>query len=161
MTHPHSTRATPQDDGQVKAVGSPLDHAGLLILNKEECLRRIASARMGRVAFVLDGEQVILPINHELDGDEVVFLTDPGSLLAAVELGQPVAFEVDGLDEQRGAAWSVLFAGQARREESAEVTARLNKLGLRPWVRFVARPHWVRITATTISGRETLIDRSA
>ena len=78
-----------------------LDHSGLGVLSREECLRRIRTARVGRVAFVENGEPVILPVNHGLDGDAVVFRTAPGSKLTAAENDEPVAFEVDAFDVDR------------------------------------------------------------
>jgi nitroimidazol reductase NimA-like FMN-containing flavoprotein (pyridoxamine 5'-phosphate oxidase superfamily) len=83
-----------------------LDHSGLGVLSNEECLRRLRAARVGRVAFVERGEPVILPVNHGLDGDAVVFLTAPGSKLVAADNELPVAFEVDGYDADRRAGWS-------------------------------------------------------
>ena len=37
-----------------------LDHSGLGALSREECLRRIRAARVGRVAFVENGEPVMV-----------------------------------------------------------------------------------------------------
>src|SRR6476469_1728102 len=91
----------------------PLDHSGLGVVSKEECLRRLRTASVGRVAFVDQGEPVILPVNHGMDGDAVVFLTAPGSKLLAAEDEMPVAFEVDGYDSDRRAGWSVLVRGSA------------------------------------------------
>ena len=70
----------------------PLDHSCLGVLSKEECLRRLGTASVGRVAFVDQGEPVILPVNHGMDGEAVVFLTAPGSKLVAADSELPVAF---------------------------------------------------------------------
>ena len=51
----------------------PLDHSGLGVLSREECLRRLRAARVGRVALIDQGEPVILPVNHAVDGAAVVF----------------------------------------------------------------------------------------
>src|SRR6478735_1772933 len=91
----------------------PLDHSGLGVLSTEECLDRLRSARVGRIAFVSDGEPVILPVNHGMDGDVVVFRTDAGSKLIAADDEVPVAFEVDGFDPDRRTGWSVLLRGVA------------------------------------------------
>ena len=40
----------------------PLDHSGLGVLPREECLRRLRAAKVGRVSFVDHGEPVILPL---------------------------------------------------------------------------------------------------
>ena len=85
----------------------PLDHSGLGVLSKEECLRRLRAARVGRVAFVERGEPVILPVNHGVDGEVVVFLTAPGSKLVAADSELPVAFEVDGYHWVRITAYSL------------------------------------------------------
>ena len=61
----------------------PTDHAGLEILPFDECLRLLASVPVGRVGFVADGEVVILPVNHVVDGQDVIFRTKlkPGDRL--------------------------------------------------------------------------------
>ena len=61
----------------------PLDHSGLGVLPLEECRRRLQAAKVGRVSFVDQGEPVILPVNHALDGEAVVFRTAAGSKLTA------------------------------------------------------------------------------
>jgi len=54
--------------------GYSLDHAGLETLNFDTCLR--CWRRCGRrVGFVADGEVQILPVNHLVDGQDVVFRT--------------------------------------------------------------------------------------
>ena len=55
------------------------DHAGLEILPFEVCLRLLASVPVGRVGFFADGEVLILPVNHVVDGQDVVFRTGRGS----------------------------------------------------------------------------------
>ena len=133
-----------------------LDHSGLGVLSREECLRRIRSARVGRVAFVENGEPVILPVNHGLDGDAVVFRTAPGSKLTAAENDEPVAFEVDAFDVERLAGWSVVIRGVASVvDDQAEVT-RLATFGVMPWADLAERTNWVRIRAYSLTGREVV-----
>jgi nitroimidazol reductase NimA-like FMN-containing flavoprotein (pyridoxamine 5'-phosphate oxidase superfamily) len=96
------------------------------VFSREECLHRLGGAKIGRVAFIDSGEPVILPVNHGLDGESVVFLTAPGLKLLAADNEVPVAFEIDGYDPDRQTGWSVLISGTAASvEEEAEV-ARLN-----------------------------------
>ena len=134
----------------------PLDHSGLGVLSKEECLRRLRAARVGRVAFVERGEPVILPVNHGVDGEAVVFLTAPGSKLVAADNELPVAFEVDGYDADRRAGWSVVIRGTATTVEDQADVARLNLIGVSPWADLAERTHWVRITAYSLTGREVV-----
>ena len=134
----------------------PLDHSGLAVLPKDECLRRLREARVGRVAFIEQGEPVILPVNHGMDGDAVVFLTAPGSKLLAAEDEMPVAFEVDGYDSDRRAGWSVLVRGSATIVDEQADVKRLIALGVSPWADLAERAHWVRIKAYSLTGREVV-----
>ncbi len=135
--------------------GRSTDHAGLEILPFDECLRLLASVPVGRVGFFTDGEVVVLPVNHALDGQDPVFRTARGSKLSAAEGQDLVAFEADGYDEQTRSGWSVVVTGRAEVVyEEAEVE-RLTLLGLHPWVTAVERPFWIRIRATSVSGRQT------
>jgi uncharacterized protein len=135
--------------------GHATDHAGLEILTFDECLRLLASVPVGRVGFFTDGEVVVLPVNHALDGQDPVFRTARGSKLSAAQGQDLVAFEADGYDEQTRSGWSVVVTGRAEVVyEEAEVE-RLTLLGLHPWVTAVERPFWIRIRATSVSGRQT------
>ncbi len=131
----------------------PLDHSGMGVLPHEECLHRLRDARMGRIAFVTNGEPQIFPVNHGLDGDSVVFRTSPGSKLFAADMQLPVAFEVDGADPDRRVGWSVVVSGTASSVVDAAEVARLRKLGVWPWADSVQRDHWVRIRPLSITGR--------
>jgi uncharacterized protein len=46
----------------------PADHAGLEILPYDEFLRLLGTVPVGRVSFLADGEIVVLPVNHVMDG---------------------------------------------------------------------------------------------
>jgi uncharacterized protein len=133
----------------------PTDHAGLEILPFDVCLQFLAAVPVGRVSFLADGEIIVLPVNHLLDGQDPVFRTARGSKLSAAEGQDLVAFEADGYDERTKSGWSVLVNGRAQAiYEEAEIQ-RLNRLGLRPWVTDVDRSFWIRIRPTSISGRQT------
>lgn len=139
----------------------PIDHSGLQVLPMADCLYHLRTARVGRVAFVSDGSPVILPVSHGMDGDEVVFRTTVGSKLAAAQNGQPVAFEVDGIDADRRAGWSVLVRGTARTVEDPDEVAGLYRLGIWPWADTVRRGHWVRVGTHEITGRKIVHDSTA
>jgi len=133
----------------------PADHAGLEILPYDECLRLLGSVLLGRVSFFAEGEIVILPVNHVMDGHDPVFRTAWGSKLSAAGGQDVVAFEVDGYDEHTRTGWSVLVNGRAHAiYEEAEIQ-RLGHLGLCPWVSVADRPFWIRIRAASITGRRT------
>ena len=133
----------------------PTDHAGLEILPFDRCLQLLATISVGRVSFFADGEIVVLPVNHVMDGSNPVFRTARGSKLSAAEGQNVVAFEADEYDHRSQSGWSVLVNGRAEAiYEEAEIR-RLNRLGLHPWVTAVDRPFWIRIRPTSVSGRQT------
>jgi nitroimidazol reductase NimA-like FMN-containing flavoprotein (pyridoxamine 5'-phosphate oxidase superfamily) len=133
----------------------PTDHAGLEILPFEVCLRLLASVPVGRVGFFADGEVVILPVNHVVDGQDLVFRTARGAKLSAAEGQDLVAFEADEYDEQTRSGWSVLVTGRAEVVYEEADVQRLSRRDLHPWASAVADPFWVRIRATSVSGRQT------
>ena len=119
------------------------------------CLRLLASVSVGRIGFFADGEMVILPVNHVVDGQDLVFRTARGSKLSAAEGRDLVTFEADEYDEQTRFGWSVVVTGRAEViYEDAEIQ-RLSRLGLHQWMTAVGRPFWIRIRANAVSGRAT------
>jgi uncharacterized protein len=134
----------------------PTDHAGLEIVPFDECLRLLGSVPVGRLGFFADGEMVILPVNHVIDGQDPVFRTAQGSKLSAAEGQSLVCFEADQYDEHTRAGWSVVVTGRAEVVYEESEVQRLNRHGLHPWVTAVERPFWIRIRATSVSGRQTL-----
>jgi uncharacterized protein len=131
------------------------DHAGLETLPLEVCLRLLESVPVGRVSFYTDGEVVTLPVNHVVDGQDVVFRTDRGSKLSAADRKDHVAFEADDYDLRTRTGWSVLLKGRAEVVHEDSEIQRLSHLGLYPWVTTVDRPFWIRISPTSVTGRHT------
>ncbi len=133
----------------------PVDHAGLETLPLDACLRLLASVPLGRLGFQSDGETVILPVNHVVDGQDVIFRTAYGSKLATAQDYEQVAFQADDYDERSRSGWSVLITGRAELVlEDADIR-RLEALQLHPWARGVDRTFWVRIVPDSITGRRT------
>ena len=132
----------------------PTDHAGLEVLPFDTCLELLASVPVGRIGFFADGELVILPVNHLVDGQHVVFRTAAGSKLSAAENGRLVTFEADSYDDLDRSGWSVVVNGFAEVIDDAE-TDRLSSLGLHPWSAAVEHPFWIRIRPVSVSGRRT------
>ena len=131
----------------------PADRAGLEILPYDECLRLLSTVPVGRVSFLADGEIVVLPVNHVMDGHDPVFRTARGSKLSAAEGQEVVAFEADGYQELTKTGWSVLVNGRAHAIYEEPEIQRLSRLCLRSWVGSADRPFWIRIRPASISGR--------
>jgi hypothetical protein len=132
----------------------PKDHSGLEIVPLTECLRLLASVPVGRIAFHADGEVVVLPVNHLVDGQDIVFRTASGSKLSAAEKADIVAFEADDYDAQTKSGWSVVVNGRAEILYENTETQRLDGLDLHPWPTGVDCPFWIRIRPTSVSGRQ-------
>lgn len=132
---------------------APQDHTGLDVLPYDECLRLLAQTPMGRIAFQADGELVMLPVNHAMDGTSIVFRSATGSKLAAAEAAAVVAFEVDGFDAELRDGWSVVVSGTAEIVLDADELAQLESYGLQAWSDAKDKPHWIRIRPTQITGR--------
>ena len=122
-------------------------------LPEAECLHLLAGAAVGRIAVVDDGQPLIFPVNFVVDGRTVAFRTAPGTKLARAPMSK-VAFEVDGLDETRQLAWSVMVQGTAYDVTATAdaASARLRDLAVRPMAPG-ERHHWLGIWPTSITGR--------
>ena len=127
----------------------------LLELDREECLRLLASTGLGRLAVNVEGwAPVIRPVNYVFDesSQSVVFRSARGSKLTALTLSAQAAFEIDDFDPAGGAGWSVVVTGVAEEVAGAAEIDRLERLGLCSLAPG-PEPHWIRIRATVVSGR--------
>jgi uncharacterized protein len=131
-----------------------LDRRGLQVLGFDECIERLRRTPVGRVSFVHDGEPVIFPVNHGVDGSAVVFRTQQGSKMDVAVAAGVVAYEIDDYDSRAGTGWSVLVKGSAEVVYDAADTARYDALGVRSWADVEGRGSWIRIRPTEISGRQ-------
>jgi nitroimidazol reductase NimA-like FMN-containing flavoprotein (pyridoxamine 5'-phosphate oxidase superfamily) len=119
-----------------------------------ECHALLGSHHLGRLAF-LDRAGVmpmIIPVNYLFHDERVVFRTDPGSKLTAALHDAPVAFEVDGADEQRQLGWSVVVRGHAEEVTDADERERLSGTPLVTWAPG-AKAHYVRVNPRMVTGR--------
>jgi hypothetical protein len=142
-----------EDQGSAK---QPTDHRGLRVLELEECLIRLRTTPVGRLAFMSEGEPVIFPVHHAVDGVDVVFQTSWGSKLQVAEASGIVAYEVDGYDTPSESGWSVVVKGTAQLVDDSVDTDRYEQFGLRSWATLEGGPFWVRIRPIEITGREII-----
>lgn len=125
----------------------------LEVLSEQQCGELLARRSLGRIAFSLDGQQEIFPVNYAADGSVVVLRTAEGTKLHDAIL-QRVAFEVDGWDAATGVGWSVVVQGIAQ-----EVTRGLDPFSaaLRTLPVFPLAPGkrecWIAIYPSAVSGR--------
>ncbi len=134
--------------------GSATDHSGLRVMGLEECLSRVDEAPVGRLAFPLDGEIAVLPVNHVLDGVDICFRTAGGSKIQAAVDGDAVSYEVDAWDGARRSGWSVLVHGTATIVDDDAQTARLEAAAPPPWFDLdPEQTRWVRVSTRQVTGR--------
>ncbi|MER7506087.1 pyridoxamine 5'-phosphate oxidase family protein [Nonomuraea pusilla] len=130
----------------------PLDSSGLKVLTREECLRLLSSAAIGRIVFTDRALPAVQPVNFCLDGDSIVIRTAAGSKLAAATRQAVVAFEADEFDRETRTGWSVTAVGHARAVQDPDEVARLSGLPLQPWAPG-SRDHYVVVRTEQVSGR--------
>jgi nitroimidazol reductase NimA-like FMN-containing flavoprotein (pyridoxamine 5'-phosphate oxidase superfamily) len=127
----------------------------VLVIGREVCLRLLAADEIGRLAVVAGNTALVFPVNYALDGESVVFRTDPGTKL---EYGPRAraSFEVDAFDRQRRTGWSVVATG--RLEEVTRYDAatfeRVRQLAVDPWAG--SKAHWMRLVPDRMTGRRLI-----
>ena len=72
-----------------------LDRNGLEVLDREESLRLLGTAALGRIAVTSAALPLVLPVNFRFDGRQVLIRTGAGTRLDAATDHAVVAFEVD------------------------------------------------------------------
>lgn len=117
-----------------------------------QCWALLAGVDLGRLGVLVDSAPEIYPVNFLLDGESVVFRSDPGSKLRGVDRSPSVCFEVDGVDEANRTGWSVLVKGRAAEVDDDDERRGLEALALRFWG-VGPKDHWIRIRPTEVTGR--------
>ncbi|MEU9044792.1 MULTISPECIES: pyridoxamine 5'-phosphate oxidase family protein [unclassified Kitasatospora] len=127
-------------------------HPVLMRLTAEACWERLGTHGIGRIALPVHPGPGVFPVNYLVDGDTVVYRTDPAGA-AAAEPGGEVSFQVDHIDEHRRDGWSVLIVGTAEHVTDPAAIRRLaEQPGAAPWAGGV-RPLWIRVSPAEVSGR--------
>lgn len=125
-------------------------------LEVNECWTLLRSVSVGRLAVWVEDHPDIFPVNYAVDHGTVVFRTGAGTKLSAALGDHPVAFEVDGVDQSTGVAWSVNLKGAAELLKSTEELVESFSLMLFPW-ESGHKDAFVRITPTSTTGRRFTI----
>ncbi|WP_166348646.1 pyridoxamine 5'-phosphate oxidase family protein [Phytoactinopolyspora limicola] len=109
----------------------------LVPLGRAEALQLLSQSALGRVVFTIDALPAIRPVNHLIDGGDVVIRTHLGSaitsMLGSSQTGVVVAYEADDIDPDSHLGWSVVVTGLARPVEDGADVARYEQR-LRPWI---------------------------
>jgi hypothetical protein len=119
-----------------------------LLLDRQQCLALLGTARLGRVIFTHRAMPAVRPVRFTVVDDAVVFAVPAGSPLYAGARDAVVAFEADELAADLGAGWYVSLLGRATEAGAVDFgdPACRCPASARPGRRFL------RIPAETISG---------
>ncbi|MGK5733924.1 pyridoxamine 5'-phosphate oxidase family protein [Streptomyces sp. URMC 124] len=108
-------------------------------LSRAESLRLLGSVSLGRVVFTRRALPAIRPVNHVVDGGNVVIRTHEGAALAGLAAhpeqagqGVVVAYEADAIDPGTHLGWSVVVTGYCTLVTDPGELARYEAL-LEPW----------------------------
>jgi nitroimidazol reductase NimA-like FMN-containing flavoprotein (pyridoxamine 5'-phosphate oxidase superfamily) len=124
------------------------DRGKLSEIDRDECFQLLAGHPVGRVAMAVEGDgPLVVPVNFSLDGEAIVFRSDPGMKIRLLRQG-PVSFQVDEVDWYHRTGWSVLARGVAYEATHWEV----DHVDVKPWAEG-DKGHWVRIVVREITGR--------
>ena len=123
------------------------------VLSREACLHYLESASLGRIGLSISSLPAVLPVNFTTHDGAILIRTRGGSKLEAATHGALVAFEVDGFEDKRNAAWSVLVQGLSSEITSKDSLDRARSAMLESWAVGANDDHLVRIEMTNISGR--------
>ena len=139
----------------------PLDRGiDFLEIDRDGCMRMLAAASGGVGRIALSGAPVIRPVNYAFDErtQSVVFRSALGSRIrGGLGSGTRAAFEIDGTDAVERTGWSVIIEGEFEEVTDPAEIERLEDFELEPWAPGV-KTHWVRIRATSASGRRIVHD---
>jgi nitroimidazol reductase NimA-like FMN-containing flavoprotein (pyridoxamine 5'-phosphate oxidase superfamily) len=135
------------------------DDVNVQVIDRDECLRLLAGDEIGRLAVVAGNTAIVLPVNYTLDGESVVFRTDPGTKLDQGPRAR-ASFEVDAFDRERRTGWSVVATGRLEEVTMYDSTTfdRVRRLAVDPWAGG-DKAHWMRLVPDRVTGRR--VSRSA
>jgi Pyridoxamine 5'-phosphate oxidase len=119
------------------------DSTGLRILTRAECLHRLATVSVGRVALSWRAMPLILPVHFRVFDDTVVLSTACGTTLDRATDDTVVAFEAEGPAGAAEPVWSVVAHGMATHRDDSLVVDR-------------GQVRCIEIDVTEVTGRELL-----
>jgi hypothetical protein len=119
------------------------DTAGLRILTRAECLHRLTTVSVGRVALSWRAMPLILPVHFHLVDGTVVVSAACGTTLDRATDDTVVAFEAEGPAGAAEPAWSVVAHGMATHRDNSLLADR-------------GPVRRIEIDVTEVTGRELL-----
>src|SRR6266700_2160619 len=120
-------------------------------LTNEDSLRLLGTVRFGRIAFARYALPTIRPVNHLVDGEDVIVHANLGIVPLHADR-QVVSYEVDTIDHDTQLGWCVILTGVTEAVTDPEDIARYERL-IDSWLPG-ARHRLVRIRPDIVTGIE-------
>lgn len=129
----------------------PVALSHLRTLDEQECWRLVGDHGVGRIAFPLGRDVVVVPVNYAVERRVVAVRTASTTALAHhVQDPARVSLQVDRLDEAVSGGWSVLLTGTAHLQDVCDQGP--VPPGVDPWVR-VEPSVLLALSPDAVSGR--------
>ena len=126
-------------------------------MSEAECREMITTTTVGRIAFVDDDGQQLIPVNFAFIDEAIYFRTLSDGFPAQLARKQSeVAFGVDHHDDTYRLGWNVTVKGIVEQiEDRATINKVLSHSRLAPWAGGV-RPMVMRVSPSSIQGRRVV-----
>jgi|SRR6185437_9626382 len=125
------------------------------ILTEDESWDLLGTAPLGRLVTSFADEPEIFPVHFAVQDRTVLFRTAEGTKMFSAVANRTVLFEAD--DHNAAEGWSVIVRGRARVLKTDADIAEADRAGHRPWIA-AAKPHYVRIAPSDVTGRRFVFD---
>ncbi|MFF4408869.1 pyridoxamine 5'-phosphate oxidase family protein [Streptomyces sp. NPDC001262] len=103
-------------------------------LPRQEALKLLKDARIGRLVFSHQALPAIRPVNHVLLDDQIIIRTHTGAaMLGPARDGAVVAYEADDFDTETCTGWSVVVTGEAHLVRDPALQQHY-RAALEPWI---------------------------
>ena len=131
-----------------------LDPSGLEVLDREECLRLLATVEMGRVVFTTRGLPAVQPVKFIVKDESLWFPAQARTDLFGSARNGVVAFEVDAFDPKLHTGWWVTVLGRASEAPESDLPQRRPELSWQ--LPLAADVRCVQIPIEVVSGRRVV-----
>ena len=131
-------------------------------LSLDESFALLETAHVGRFVYLDDDWPVAIPVNFAVADREVVLRVAGGTKQAAMAQRR-LSFEVDHIDEDHRAGWSVLIRGTGSELSPETLPVFIKQLHgefPKPWASGVHNT-WLKITPTAVTGRRLGQERAS
>ncbi len=133
-----------------------MDFSGVEEIETDECWRLLSESALrtvGRLALLVDGQVLILPVGFGVADHKIIIRTHEGTIAARARSGEPMTFEVDSGHPCEGCGWSVVVRGRPHVVTDPTLASRMRQ---QPPFGWGSKHVWVRIDPESVTGRRVM-----